>query len=76
MGNTGDGGRADLRALEQVRCLDCANVYAKPAGGGTVDANPGCPRCGYVGWVSATVPLTRGSVPSRSDAGLPRRRSA
>ncbi len=39
--------------LESVRCLECDLVYAKPSGGGTVEANPGCPECGYVGWVGA-----------------------
>jgi hypothetical protein len=36
-----------------VRCLGCSQPYAKPLGGGTVRANPGCPECGYVGWVLA-----------------------
>ena len=36
-----------------VRCLGCGEVYAKPLGGGTVRANPGCPECAYVGWVIA-----------------------
>lgn len=39
--------------LESVECLECGAVYAKPAGGGTVRENPGCPECGYVGWVTA-----------------------
>ena len=44
------GDKPLLAAVDEVRCLDCGQVYAKPAGGGTVRANPGCPRCGYVGW--------------------------
>jgi phage FluMu protein Com len=49
-----------LGVLETVRCLDCGDVYAKPAGVGTVQANPGCPRCGYVGWIPLSVrPVTR-----------------
>jgi predicted nucleic acid-binding Zn-ribbon protein len=36
--------------LEPVMCLDCGDVYAKPTRGGTLSMNPGCPRCGYVGW--------------------------
>jgi hypothetical protein len=44
-----------LTVLESVRCLECDVVYAKPTGGGTVQANPGCPDCGYVGWVGAGV---------------------
>jgi hypothetical protein len=43
----------NLTLLESVRCLECGAVYGKPAGGGTVRANPGCPDCGYVGWVAA-----------------------
>ena len=42
-----------LTVLESVRCLECGVVYAKPSSGGTVQANPGCPDCGYVGWVGA-----------------------
>ena len=41
-----------LQLIESVRCLECGGVYAKPAGGGTVAANPGCPQCGYLGWIS------------------------
>jgi predicted nucleic acid-binding Zn-ribbon protein len=37
--------------LERVRCLECGEVYAKPAKGGAVERNPGCPACGYVGWI-------------------------
>ncbi len=47
--DSGDGPK--LTVLESVRCLECGLVYAKPSGGGTVQANPGCPDCGYVGWV-------------------------
>ncbi len=42
-----------LTVLESVQCLECGAVYAKPAGGGTVQENPGCPDCGYVGWAAA-----------------------
>lgn len=35
-----------------VRCLSCRQVYDKPMQGGTTSRNPGCPRCGYVGWLS------------------------
>ena len=41
-----------LTLVQSVRCLECGAVYAKPAGGGTVRQNPGCPDCGYVGWVA------------------------
>ena len=45
----------NLTVLESVRCLDCGAVYAKPSGGGTVRENPGCPDCGYVGWVATRI---------------------
>jgi phage FluMu protein Com len=51
--------------VESVRCLECGEVYSKPSGGGTAIANPGCPRCGYVGWISTRVPLNAGFVPRR-----------
>jgi predicted nucleic acid-binding Zn-ribbon protein len=60
--------------IETVRCLACGAAYAKPSSGGTVRANPGCPECGYVGWVLASR-LTR-LEPRRSDEDRPRRRSA
>ena len=44
----------NLELIESVRCLECGSVYSKPAGGGTVAANPGCPHCGYLGWVSVS----------------------
>jgi predicted nucleic acid-binding Zn-ribbon protein len=50
-----------LRVLESVRCLDCGGVYAKPAGGGTAVSNPGCPDCGYLGWLG----LSRAEESSR-----------
>jgi hypothetical protein len=62
--------------IESVRCLECGAVYAKPAGGGTVNANPGCPECGYVGWLSAAVPFSSASVRRHSGEDPPRRRSA
>jgi hypothetical protein len=43
----------NLTVVESVRCLECGAVYAKPSGGGTVRQNPGCPDCGYVGWMAA-----------------------
>ena len=45
-----------LVSFERVRCLDCGSTYGKPIDGGTVTENPGCPRCGYLGWIAATVP--------------------
>jgi transposase-like protein len=62
--------------IERVRCLSCGATYVKPSGGGTVSANPGCPVCGYVGWVQERAPVTWGSsVQRRSVAGRLRRRS-
>lgn len=45
-----------LLGIERVRCLGCGIAYVKPAGGGTVSANPGCPECGYVGWIRELKP--------------------
>jgi hypothetical protein len=35
----------------RVCCLSCTSVYAKPLEGPTGRKNPGCPNCGYLGWV-------------------------
>jgi hypothetical protein len=48
---------ASLALLESVRCLECGEVYSKPNAGGTVQKNPGCPTCGYVGWIPVSRPL-------------------
>lgn len=63
--NTGDDG-PDLTVIESVRCLECGATYSKPAGGGTVRQNPGCPDCGYVGWISLGVTPGGPSEPNRS----------
>jgi hypothetical protein len=65
---------SDSSSIETVRCLSCGFPYTKPAGGGTVEANPGCPECGYVGWVAASnlTPVE----PHHFDEDRPRRRSA
>ena len=60
--------------IERVRCLECGVTYAKPVAGGTVTRNPGCPRCGYVGWILATIPPRPGR--RRSDEDRPRHRAA
>jgi hypothetical protein len=65
-----------LSVYENVLCLECGSVYTKPTRGGTARANPGCPDCGYVGWVATRVPVTTGSEPHRSDEGPPLGRSA
>jgi predicted nucleic acid-binding Zn-ribbon protein len=41
----------NLELIESVRCLECGVIYSKPARGGTFTANPGCPKCGYLGWI-------------------------
>ena len=64
-----------LTAFEQVSCLECGLVYGKPARGGTRNENPGCPSCGYVGWIAVRDHVTgpaRGSI----HAGAPRKFSA
>lgn len=53
---------ASLALLESVRCLECGEIYSKPKAGGTVQKNPGCPTCGYVGWIPVSLlaaPRTR-----------------
>jgi hypothetical protein len=39
-----------LSLVVTVQCLACGSTYSKPEGGGTFKTNPGCPRCGYLGW--------------------------
>jgi predicted nucleic acid-binding Zn-ribbon protein len=45
-----------------VTCLECGTTYPKPLNGSTTARNPGCPNCGYVGWleVEVTVRIGRG----------------
>jgi ribosomal protein S27AE len=64
-----------LTVLESVRCLECDAVYSKPADGGTVRENPGCPECGYVGWVMADRPRAEDAPPTRSVADHRRHRA-
>lgn len=68
------GSVPSLILVESVRCLECGVVYGKPADGGTVRENPGCPECGYVGWLSVAIPLSRGSARGRSGGGRRRHR--
>lgn len=69
--------KGNVAAIETVRCLSCGAAYAKPAGGGTVYANPGCPECGYVGWVQAESRVLMGGFERRRFASdPPHRRSA
>jgi phage FluMu protein Com len=66
-----------LSLVVTVRCLACGQAYAKPADGGTVKTNPGCPKCGYVGWADERDDeLTETSGPLRFFADpLPHRSS-
>ena len=75
MGENDSEDLGPLARIERVRCLGCSASYVKPAGGGTVSANPGCPECGYVGWVREQMPITSGAVPSRSFSDRLRRRT-
>ena len=70
----GDGGPS-LALYESVSCLDCGTVYAKPSRGGTARSNPGCPECGYVGWVSVSARFEE-TQQHRSDEDRPLGRSA
>jgi predicted nucleic acid-binding Zn-ribbon protein len=66
---TSGGEGPQLAVVESVRCLECGEVYAKPRAGGTVKENPGCPECGYVGWISTAPAVSEDWLPSRSAAG-------
>lgn len=61
--------------IQRVRCLVCEIVYVKPTGGGTVSANPGCPECGYLGWVKEGSPITRDALQHRYVGDRLRRRT-
>ena len=65
-----------LAVYESVRCLECGTIYAKPSRGSTSRLNPGCPECGYVGWLSVDLPLKLRKPPNRSDEDPPLGRSA
>lgn len=64
-----------LAVLETVRCLECGEVYSKPLAGGTTQKNPGCPVCGYVGWIPITLPHEDEAL-HRSAAGRRRLRAS
>jgi predicted nucleic acid-binding Zn-ribbon protein len=74
--NDSSPGAPSLTVVETVRCLGCGAVYSKPAGGGTVQANPGCPECGYLGWLSTSIPFSEDALRRRSAEDPPRRHSA
>jgi ribosomal protein S27AE len=54
---------SNLVHIDRVRCLECGATYVKPTDGGTVSRNPGCPRCGYLGWILATIPTRSADAP-------------
>ena len=64
-----------LAVHETVRCLECGEVYSKPVEGGTVQTNPGCPVCEYVGWIPIRLPRESRLLP-RSGAGRLQHRRA
>jgi len=61
-----------LAVLDSVRCLECSAVYSKPSSGGTAETNPGCPVCGYVGWIPISLPA-EDRARRRSSSGRPPR---
>jgi predicted nucleic acid-binding Zn-ribbon protein len=61
-----------LSVVSAVRCLACGTVYTKPEGLGTAESNPGCPKCGYVGWVPDKA-VREDQAQSRFDADRPPR---
>jgi hypothetical protein len=65
-----------LTAVESVCCLECGKEYTKPTGGGTLSTNPGCPHCGYVGWVPNSAPLSEGWRRARFGGDRRQRRAA
>jgi hypothetical protein len=67
-------GADNVFRIDRVRCLECSTTYSKPADGGTVSENPGCPHCGYLGWISAAVPTL--APLHRFDVDLPQRPAA
>ena len=73
----GAAARSDnaTHAPDRVRCLECGDVYLKPHGRGTAGSNPGCPTCGYIGWVDADVLVTPAMLRNRFAADPLRRRS-
>jgi predicted RNA-binding Zn-ribbon protein involved in translation (DUF1610 family) len=68
-----NGDARPLSRIDRVRCLSCGATYIKPAAATTVSANPGCPECGYVGWVIDRT--ATGNAPNRFFSGRRRRRT-
>jgi NAD-dependent SIR2 family protein deacetylase len=55
-----------------VRCLRCTWLYTKPAGGGTYERNPGCPKCGYLGWSPAPLTVVPVAAPLHEASSAPK----
>ena len=49
---------------QSVTCLECSTTYPKPVKGSTTARNPGCPNCGYVGWLEVEVTIRVGRGPN------------
>lgn len=69
-------GNGSASGVEGVRCLECGAVFDKPAGVQSEDAIPGCPDCGYHGWLAASVPFRTADAPIRFVLGRLRPRPA
>jgi phage FluMu protein Com len=41
---------------DEVRCLACGTIYAKPVEGPS-GIGASCPRCGDIGWLAISIPL-------------------
>jgi hypothetical protein len=41
---------------DEVRCLACGTIYAKPLDG-HAEGPSNCPKCDYVGWLAVSIPL-------------------
>jgi hypothetical protein len=52
---------------QAVTCLECGTSYPKPARGSTTARNPGCPTCGYVGWLEVEVTVRVGRGPDAAE---------
>ncbi len=61
-----------LTVLVTVQCRSCARTYTKPKVGGTVKTNPGCPRCGSLGWIPVDEGIIEGGGQPRYVGGRPR----
>ena len=75
MGVDSAGDWRPVSRIERVRCLGCGIAYVKPRGGGTVSANPGCPECGYLGWVKDAPSVRPDAAQLRSAADPLQRRT-